>query len=73
MRWFVLAGLVLTFLTTFVGFLQSRRNAAKISEVHVLVNSQLHAVLDRVEQLKGTLVGAGIDVPDDPRGHNPVG
>ena len=62
----MLAGLVLTFATALLGFLQSRRNTARIGEVHVLVNSQLHAVLDRVEQLKGTLTAAGIDVPDKP-------
>lgn len=60
----VLAGLVITFATTLVGFLQSLRNSRKISEVHVLVNSQLAAVLARVTQLTGTLTDAGMDVPE---------
>lgn len=60
----VLAGLVITFATTLVGFLQSLRNSRKISEVHVLVNSQLAAVLARVTQLTGTLTDAGLDVPE---------
>ena len=63
MKWFVLAGLVLTFLTALLGYLQSRRNQQKIGEVHVLVNSQLHSVLQRVDQLTGALTEAGIDVP----------
>ena len=60
----MLAGLVITFATTLVGFLQSLRNSRKISEVHVLVNSQLAAVLARVTQLTGTLTDAGLDVPE---------
>jgi hypothetical protein len=72
MRWLVLAGLILTFLTAVLGFLQSRRNTSKIAEVHVLVNAQLHAVLDRVEQLTGTLKDAGVDVPSKP-GTGPAG
>lgn len=60
----MLAGLALTFATTVVGFLQSLRNTRKISEVHVLVNSQLAAVLARVTQLTGTLTDAGMDVPE---------
>lgn len=63
MSWLVFAGIVLTFLSSVVGFWQTRR---KIREVHVLVNSQLHAVLDRVTQLTGTLHEAGVAVPPKP-------
>jgi hypothetical protein len=41
----------------------------KVQAVHVLVNSQLHEVLDRVEQLTGTLNAAGVDVPAAPDRH----
>jgi hypothetical protein len=68
-KWFVLAGVVLTFLTAVIGFLQTRR---KLTEIHVLVNSQLHDVLTRVTQLTGTLEAAGVDVPDPP-GHGEQG
>jgi hypothetical protein len=61
--WVVLAGIVITFVTSVVGFMSTRR---KVAEVHVLVNSQLHDVLDRVAQLTLTLEGAGVDVPDPP-------
>jgi len=37
MKWFVLAGLVLTFLTALLGYLQSRKNQARIIEVHLAV------------------------------------
>jgi hypothetical protein len=61
--WLVLAGVVVTFVTSVIGFLSTRR---KVAEVHVLVNSQLHDVLDRVSQLTVTLEAAGVDVPDPP-------
>jgi hypothetical protein len=35
----------------------------KVQAVHVLVNSQLTAMMRRVDQLTGTLQGAGLDVP----------
>ena len=75
MRWFVLIGLVLTFGTAVLGFLQSKRNTAKIGEVHVLVNSQLTAMMKRVDQLTGVLQGAGLEVPKrlTAEGDNPVG
>ena len=63
-QWLVLAGIVITFATSLVGLWQTRTNQRKIGEVHVLVNSQLHAVLDRVAQLTETLTEAGVDVPD---------
>lgn len=64
MSWLVLAGILVTFVTSVVGFLSTRR---KVAEVHVLVNSQLHDVLDRVSQLTVTLEAAGVDVPDAPK------
>jgi hypothetical protein len=70
--WASLTGVVLTFLTALLAFLQSRRNTAKIHEVHVLVNSQLHDVLTRVSQLTETLHVAGVPVPDAP-GHGEAG
>jgi hypothetical protein len=47
-------------------FAQGRQNARKITEIHVLVNSQLTAVIARVAQLRGTLEDAGVDVPEAP-------
>lgn len=63
MNWFVLAGVVITFATSVVGFVSTRR---KVSEVHVLVNSQLHAVLERVTQLTAELERADVPVPPPP-------
>lgn len=62
----VLIGLALTFLTALLGYLQSRRNHAQISQVHVLVNSQMTAATARVVQLAGMLRDAGISVPPAP-------
>jgi hypothetical protein len=64
--WLVLAGIVITFATAVVGALASLGNRRRINEVHVLVNSQLHTVLTRVEQLSGALRAADVDVPDPP-------
>jgi len=66
--WLVLAGLVVTFLTALIGWWSTR---SKIQQVHVLVNSQLKTVLDRVDQLTGTLHGAGIEIPPAPAGPPP--
>jgi hypothetical protein len=63
-QWLVLAGILVTFATAVIGLRQTLVNQRKIGEVHVLVNSQLHAVLDRVAQLTETLTEAGVDVPD---------
>lgn len=68
----VLIGLALTFLTALLGYLQSRRNHGKIAEnsrqlgeVHVLVNSRLTAVIDRVTVLTAALSDAGVQVPPE--------
>jgi hypothetical protein len=62
--WVVLAGIIITFVTSVAGLAGLRR---KVQEVHVLVNSQLTTVLERVTQLTGSLEAAGIDVPDPPK------
>jgi hypothetical protein len=71
--WVVLAGLVVTFCTALLGFVQSRQNAARIQQVHILVNSNLTKVMDRLgieqtrtAQLKDSLSRAGVDVPARP-------
>jgi hypothetical protein len=68
MSWLVLGGIIITFATSVVGFVSTRR---KVQEVHVLVNSQLHDVLERVDQLKATLAAAGVDIPDKPSPSGP--
>ena len=68
MSWLVLAGIVITFATSVIGLIETRGNRQKIAEVHVLVNSQLHAVMNRVEQLRTALQDADVDVPDPPAG-----
>jgi hypothetical protein len=62
-QWVVLAGVVVTFATSVVGFVSAHR---KIGEVHVLVNSQLTAVVERVSLLTATLERAGVEVPPEP-------
>jgi uncharacterized membrane protein len=69
--WGTLAGLLITFITALLGYLQSRRNAGKIMEVHVLVNSQLADTVARVGQLTDTLTGAGVEIPDAPKSSAP--
>jgi hypothetical protein len=69
--WGTLAGLLITFVTALLGYLQSRRNAGKISEVHVLVNSQLADTVARVGQLTETLTGAGVEIPEAPKSSGP--
>jgi hypothetical protein len=54
--------------TAILGFL----NRKKIDQVHVLVNSQLHTVLERVEQLTESMREQGATVPDSP-GSRPNG
>jgi hypothetical protein len=78
-KWFVLAGVVLTFLTAVLGFVQAARNGKKLAEIHVLVNGNLEKVMarlgieqDRTAQLKDTLKDAGVDVPARP-GHGEAG
>jgi hypothetical protein len=58
-----LVGTGLTLAGVIIGYAQTRR---KVAEIHVLVNSQLHEVLDRVTQLTVTLEDAGVAVPEPP-------
>lgn len=37
-----------------------------VKKIHVLVNSRMTSVLNRVDQLTRALVNSGIRVPDDP-------
>jgi hypothetical protein len=65
MSWLVLAGIVITFCTSVAGAVATLGNRRRIGEVHVLVNSQLTAVVDRVTLLTATLERAGVEVPPD--------
>lgn len=65
-----LAGIILTFLTAVVGLIASLRNSRKIESVHVLVNSNLTAVMDKLgietahsATMAGRLKDAGLPVP----------
>jgi hypothetical protein len=69
-RWIDLAGIILTFLTAVIGFVVALR---RIQAVHVLVNAQLKAVMDRLgievartAQLKDSMKDQGADVPPRP-------
>jgi hypothetical protein len=65
------AAVVLSFITAVIGLLNQRKikdTAVKVQEVHVLVNSQLSAVVARVTQLVGTLEHAGVAVPPNQNG-----
>lgn len=50
--------------TTIVGVVQTRYGRKETREVHVLVNSQLTDVLNRVKQLEQELEQQGIAIPD---------
>ena len=63
MSWVDLGAAVLTFGGVVLGYWQTRR---KVAEIHVLVNSQLHAVIDRVSQLTEALERADVEVPPPP-------
>lgn len=58
----LVAGLV-TLVAAIVGYFSLR---GKITEVHVLVNSRLTSVMERVTQLVKVLEEHGIDIPEDP-------
>jgi hypothetical protein len=73
--YFVLAGVVLTFITALLAFFTARQGKAKVTEVagtvqevHVLVNSQLQAVVARVTQLITAMEKAGVAVPPNMNG-----
>jgi hypothetical protein len=57
---------VVVLATAVTAWRTSRRVAevgTQVAEVHVLVNSQLSSVLDRVDQLKQVLADSGVSVP----------
>lgn len=58
----------LTAVTSLAATLVGLVNHRRIDEVHVLVNSRLHEVIDRADQLVAALEAAGVDVPDAPTG-----
>jgi hypothetical protein len=65
--WIALAGIILTFLTSVVGFAAAFR---QIRAVHVLVNSNLTRVMDKLgietehaDAMAGQLKDAGLPVP----------
>jgi hypothetical protein len=68
-----LATAILGFATALFAFLTSAKNGRKINdtqekvnEVHVLVNSRLTNVMERVDQLTATLNKNAITIPEDP-------
>ena len=70
--WLVEGGVVLTFLTAVIGFIQTRRHLVQIK---VLVDGRMDLLLARVTQLTDTLDKAGVAVPavPDPPGPGEAG
>jgi hypothetical protein len=64
--WITRAVIILGFLTAVITLWQLIRVKGKQEEIHVLVNSRLSAVVDRVAQLISVLKIHGIEIPDDP-------
>lgn len=69
----IVAGLLLCGAVVIIGLVivviyQTTRASGDLNDIHVLVNSRLTEVRDRVEQLTAVLEQAGIDVPDPPGG-----
>ena len=56
----------LAFVTALVTLLVSIQNSRRIEQVHVIVNSRMTAVLERVGQLTAALEGSDTAVPIDP-------
>ena len=54
---------LLTAIFTLVGMVRTKKT---VNEIHVLTNSRLTEVLDRVDQLTDALELSGVAVPDDP-------
>lgn len=59
-----LVGASIILVTAVVGIIQTRYGRKEVREVHVLVNSQLTDVLNRVKQLEQELEQQGIAIPD---------
>jgi hypothetical protein len=66
MNWAVLIPAILAFLAAATAALQAYQSKSRIAEVHVLVNSQMTTVLNRVTQLTDALTKAGVAVPPEP-------
>ena len=70
MNWGVLIVAGLTFLTSVMGYLSTRLKIkavdGKVDRVGHLVNSQHDDLVNRVNQLTGTLNDANMDVPAPP-------
>lgn len=62
----IIAGMYIAIAVLFAVFFRSVQTDRKLQEVHLLVNSQLGKVLERVMQLTQTLDDAGVAVPTDP-------
>lgn len=58
----IVAGFFVTLVSAGIGFALTRK---KIQEIHVLVNSNLATVMNRVNTLTRTLVDKGIELPAD--------
>jgi hypothetical protein len=69
--WLSFAGIVITFLTSVVGWLSTHRkvNAVKtdVEVVHGLVNEQHDILVARKDQLQSALVAADVPVPPKPK------
>jgi ABC-type spermidine/putrescine transport system permease subunit I len=63
--WITLATVVIGFATAVI---EMRRNGKRLEGIHVLVNSRLTSVVNRVAQLIIVLKDHGIEVPEDPDG-----
>jgi hypothetical protein len=61
--WVTLATVIVGFVTAIIGV---RHGNDKLKEIHVLVNSRLTSVVNRVAQLIIVLKAHGIEIPDDP-------
>jgi hypothetical protein len=68
--WITLATVLIGFITAIIGV---RHGNDKLNQIHILVNSRLTAVVNRVAQLIVVLKEHGIDVPDDPDERNSNG
>jgi hypothetical protein len=68
-RYSILTGSVLGFVTAIISLLATLRNFNKIDEVHVLVNSKYTDVVKRVDQLSLVLESHGIEIPKDKHGN----
>lgn len=59
-------GAVAACVTATAAWHKARQNNSQLQEIHVLVNSRLTEVCDRVGQLTQSLQAAGVEVPPDP-------